>query len=92
MSLTEDLASYGKGISEDTEHGASHILKVASGSLHTALIKNPQTNPTNIREAVKDFAVSLVFSHRQMACVLNFSMNFFSYSTLSKMIQTCTRF
>jgi translation initiation factor 2B subunit (eIF-2B alpha/beta/delta family) len=75
MSLTTDLASYAKGISDDLEHGASHILKVAAGSLHTALLKNPQVKPEEVKGAVKEYAVTMIHGKRQMACVLNFSNN-----------------
>ena len=73
MSLTEDLAIYARGISEDLEHGASHILKIAAGSLHTALLKNPKAGSAEVKGAVKEYAVSMMYGQRQMACVLNFS-------------------
>ncbi|MDH4123240.1 MAG: hypothetical protein OEV21_04060 [Thermoplasmata archaeon] len=64
---------FAKTIFEDTEHGASHILKIAAGSLHTALRKNPDADPGEIRASVKEFALRIVSGQRQMASILNFS-------------------
>ena len=75
MSLTTDLANFAKGISEDAEHGASHILKMAAGSLHTALIKNQKAEPAEVKGAVREYAIRMIHGQRQMACVLNFSNN-----------------
>lgn len=75
MSISKDLTVYAKTISEDTEHGASHLLKVAAGSLHTALMKNPKADPLEIRGAAKEFAIRMIHSQRQMASVLNFCNN-----------------
>jgi len=73
MTLSGDLALFAKTISEDTEHGASHILKIAASSLHTALKRNPNATPSEIRTVVKDYALRLVSGQRQMASILNFS-------------------
>jgi translation initiation factor 2B subunit (eIF-2B alpha/beta/delta family) len=73
MSISSDLALYAKSISEDLEHGASQILKVAAGSLHTAILKNPNATPDELRAAARDFAIRMVHGQRQMASVLNFS-------------------
>jgi len=73
MSLSKDLAGFANTISEDTEHGASHILKIAAGSLHTALLKNPNADPAEVKVAAREYAVRMLHSQRQMACVLNFS-------------------
>ena len=73
MTLSEDLAIYAKTICEDTEHGASHILKIASGSLQTGLRKNPDASPLEIRGASKEYVLRLLSKQRQMASILNFS-------------------
>lgn len=73
MSLSKDLAGFANNISEDTEHGASHILKIAAGSLHTALLKNSKADANEVKIATRDYAVRMIHSQRQMACVLNFS-------------------
>ncbi|MEM2839024.1 MAG: hypothetical protein QXE18_02900 [Thermoplasmata archaeon] len=73
MTLSGDLALFAKSISEDTEHGASHILKIAASSLHTALKRNPNATPAEIRTVVKEYALRLVSGQRQMASILNFS-------------------
>jgi len=75
MSISKDLNVYAKTISEDMEHGASHILKVAAGSLHTALLKNPKADPVEVRGAAKEYAIRMIHGQRQMACVLNFCNN-----------------
>ena len=72
MSISQDLASFAKSISEDMEHGASHVLKIAAGSLHTALLKNPSATPLEVRGAVKEYALRLIGGQRQMATILNF--------------------
>lgn len=72
MSISQDLASFAKTISDDMEHGASHILKIAAGSLHSALLKNPNATPLEIRGAVKEYALRLISGQRQMATILNF--------------------
>jgi len=73
MGISNDLALYAKSISEDLEHGASQILKVAAGSLHTAILKNPNANPDELRVATRDFAIRMIHGQRQMASILNFS-------------------
>ena len=73
MTLAGDLSLFAKTIAEDTEHGASHILKIAASSLHTAIKRNPNTPPSEIRTLVKDYALRLVSGQRQMASILNFS-------------------
>ena len=75
MSLSKDLADYAKAITDDKEHGASHLLKVAAGSLNTALLKNPKTDPLEVRAAAKEYAVRMIHGQRQMASVLNFCNN-----------------
>lgn len=73
MTLAGDLSLFAKTIAEDTEHGASHILKIAVSSLQTALKRNPKTSPEDIRMLVKEYALKLVSSQRHMASILNFS-------------------
>lgn len=73
MTLSGDLALFAKTISEDTEHGASHVLKIAASSLHTALKRNPNATPSEIRTVVKEYALRLVSGQKQMASILNFS-------------------
>lgn len=72
MSLSEDLAIYARTISGDIEHGASHILKIAAGSLRTALTKNSDARPKEVVGAAKEYALRLVSAHRRMAPILNF--------------------
>ena len=72
MSISQDLATFAKTISDDMEHGASHILKIAAGSLHTAILKNPNATPLEIKGAVKEYALRLISGQRQMATILNF--------------------
>lgn len=72
MSLSQDLASSAKTITEDMEHGASHILKIAAGSLHTALLRNPTATPLEVRGATKEYALRLISGQNQMATILNF--------------------
>jgi len=72
MSISQDLATFSKAISDDIEHGASHILKIAAGSLHTSLLKNPNATPLEIKGAVKEYALRLISGQRQMATILNF--------------------
>lgn len=73
MTLAGDLSLFAKTIAEDTEHGASHILKIAVSSLHTALKRNPKTSPEDIHMLVKEYALRLVSGQKQMASILNFS-------------------
>lgn len=73
MSIAEDLAIYTRTISDDIEHGASHLLKIAAGSLRTALKKNSDATPLEIVGASREYAVRLSADHRRMAPILNFS-------------------
>jgi translation initiation factor eIF-2B subunit delta len=73
MTLGSDLALFAKTISEDSEHGASHILKIAASSLHTSLKRNPDASPSEIHACVKEYALNLIRGQRQMASILNFS-------------------
>jgi len=72
MTLAEDLAIYAKMISDDIEHGASHVLKIASGSLDTALKKNSSATSMEIRGACREYALRIMGVHRRLAPILNF--------------------
>ncbi|HDP97237.1 MAG TPA: hypothetical protein ENN25_06065 [Euryarchaeota archaeon] len=72
MSLSEDLAIYARTIAGDIEHGASHILKIAAGSLRTALSKNSNAPTKEVHGATREYALRLVSAHRRMAPILNF--------------------
>jgi len=84
MTLSEDLAIHARTISDDIEHGASHILKMASGSLYTALKRNPSADQKEIIGSCREFALRLISAHRRMAPILNFSNMLFLFLEDSK--------
>jgi len=72
MTISADLAIYSKSICSDIEHGASHIMKMATGSLRTAIIKNPSATPGEVIAATREYALRLMNTHRRIAPILNF--------------------